>query len=192
VKRPPCRTSPCCRPRPLAIPERSFVEDMAETVDCLRQLATDFGARPYRVFIVTVQWDGARPGEGKQSVLSEEELLPTPRADLSAISYQITNAGRTDQGTVRLYEVSPNYTEADLHRMIGSELADNQQAFVEIRLDGREGNTPVRHRLTVSGAPFYDATGFQWILPLKIQYENRTKRGELSERVATSTANPLL
>jgi hypothetical protein len=144
------------------------------------------------VFLVTVEWDGEKPGRGKQSVISEEELLPTPNVDLSSISYLITAAGRTDQGTVRMYEVSPRYTEDELHRMIGSELEDNQQTFIEVRLDAREGSEPIRHRLTFSGVPYYDAEGVQWILTLKIQYENRTKSGQLSERITTTDKGPLI
>lgn len=181
-----------CDIAPNERPERSLVECFGEIADDLRQLATDFGARPYRVFLVTVEWDGEKPGRGKQSVISEEELLPTPNVDLSSISYLITAAGRTDQGTVRMYEVSPRYTEDELHRMIGSELEDNQQTFIEVRLDAREGSEPIRHRLTFSGVPYYDAEGVQWILTLKIQYENRTKSGQLSERITTTDKGPLI
>lgn len=182
----------CSTLRPNEVPERSYVECFGDVVDDIRQLATDFGARPYRVFLVTVEWDGEKPGRGKQKILSEEEFLPTPNVDLSAISYQVTAAGRTDQGVVRMYEVSPRYTEDDLHRMIGSELEDNQQTFIEVRLDNREGAEPIRHRLTFSGVPYYDATGAQWILTLKIQYENRTKAGLLSERISTTDKGPLV
>jgi hypothetical protein len=177
-----------CRRVPL---EPSFVDDMGEVADDIRQLATDFGARPYRVFCVVVSWTGREVGRGTQAVLAETELLPTPRIDLTSLRYVVTSGGRTDDGYTKLYEVSPRYTEDDIHSLFYRDLLPGEQAFIEVRMDARDGRQPVRHRLTVSGVPFRDADGFQWVVPLKIQQEERNRDGTLSERNKTTAVHPL-
>jgi hypothetical protein len=171
--------------------EPSFADDMGDIVDDLRQMATDFGMRPYRVFSIVVGWSGGVVGRGTQSVLRETELLPTPRIDLTSIRYVVTSGGRTDDGYTKLYEISPRYTQDDVRTLFYRSLAAGEQSFVEVRIDGRDGSDPVRHRLTVSGVPFRDADGFQWIVPLKIQQEERNRNGQLSERQATTAVHPL-
>ena len=177
-----------CRNVPL---EPTFVEQMGEIVDDLRQLATDFGARPYRVFCVVVAWSGGAVGRGTQVQIDETELLPTPRIDLTSLRYVVTSGGRTDNGRTSLYEVSPRYTEDDIEALFHRALEANEQSFIEVRMDGRDGREPIRHRLTLSGVPFRDADGFQWVVPLIIQQEERNRNGTLSERQATTAVHPL-
>ena len=177
-----------CRNMPL---EPTLVEELGEVADDLRQLATDFGARPYRVFAIVVAWSGGEVGRGTQEVFSETELLPTPYVDLSTLRYVVTSAGRTDNGTVQLFEVSPRYTQDDIETLFYRDLQLNEQHFIEIRMDGRDGVDPVRHRFVITGVPFRDADGFQWVLTLKIQQEERNRDGTLSERVRTTDVNPL-
>lgn len=177
-----------CRDVPL---EPSLFDDMGDVADDLRQMLTDFGARPYRVFCVVVSWNGGEVGRGDQEVLAETELLPTPLIDLSSVRYVVTSAGRTDNGYTKLYEVSPRYTQDDVEHLFHRELGPGEQSFVEVRMDGRDGTKPVRHRLTVSGVPFRDSDGFQWVVPLMIQQENRTRDGQLSERQTTTEPHPL-
>lgn len=172
--------------------EPSLVDDLGEVVDDLRQMFTDFGARPYRIFCVVVSWSGEEVGRGTQSLLRETELLPTPYIDMSAIRYQAVSGGRSDTGQTTIYEISPRYTEAEIKEMFPRDLALNEQAFVEVRMDGRDGKDPLRHRFTVTGMPARDATGFQYTCQVTIQFEERTPQGQLSERVSTTDVHPLM
>lgn len=172
-------------------PGMSLVEELGSVADDLRQLATDLGARPYRVFSIVVGWTGGAVGRGDQSILEETELLPTPSIDLSTIRYIVTSGGKTDDGRVKMYEVSPRYTHDEIKTLFSRQLGPAEQQFIEVRLDERFGADPVRHRLTLSGVPYYDATGFQWVLSLLVQQEERKRTGELSERERTYALHPL-
>lgn len=169
----------------------SLVEELGEVADDLRQIATELGARPYRVFSIVVGWSGGEIGRGDQTVLEETELLPTPYVDLSVIRYRVTSGGKTDDGVVKMFEISPRYTEDEVKALFSRELGDTEQQFVEIRLDARFGEDPMRHRLVLSGMPYHDATGFQWVVNLMIQQEERRRTGETSERTTVTTAHPL-
>lgn len=171
--------------------DMSLVEELGEVVDDLRQIATEFGARPYRVFSIVVGWSGGEIGRGDQTVLEETELLPTPFIDLSSIRYRVTSGGKTDDGTVKMFEISPRYTEDEVRALFSRALGTAEQQFIEVRLDARFGEDPVRHRLTLSGMPFHDATGFQWVVNLLVQQEERRRTGETSERTPTDDVHPL-
>jgi len=124
--------------RPLGDTEirRSLVEDLVPVADDLRQLYTDFGGRPYRVFLVWVGWsadadgdgvirgrelrleDGER-GVGRPSLLREEELLPTPSVvGLSALSDTSSALGSEEEGTVQVDQVSLSYSEEVLRGLL--------------------------------------------------------------------------
>lgn len=169
----------------------SLVEDLADIADDIRQLATDFGARPYRAFSIIVSWDGGEVGKGDQRIESETEILPTPNVDISNIRYNVTTGGWTDDGFVKMYEVSPRYTQDEIRELFYRDMESTEQSFIEIRMDPRHGCEPVRHRFVVSGLPFYDATGFQWVVTLKVQQEERNRDGSLSERETTNAVSPL-
>lgn len=171
--------------------EPSLVDDLGEVADDLRQLYTDFGLRPYRIFAVVVTWDGGEVGVGDQSILKETELLPTPYIDMSKIKYQTTTGGRSDSGQTTIYEISPRYTEFELKEMFPRDLAANEQAFIEVHMDGRDGREPLRHRFTIVSMPARDADGFQFTMQVMIQFEERNPDGSLSERQNTTDPNPL-
>jgi len=143
------------------------------------------------VFSVVVSWDGGEVGKGDQRIEDETELLPTPRVDISSIRYNVTTGGWTDDGYVKVYEVSPRYTQDEIRTLFYRQLEVGEQSFVEVREDPRHGEDPVRHRFVLSGLPFYDATGFQWVLTLKIQQEERNRDGSLSERETTNDVSSL-
>lgn len=79
----------CRDQKPLADHEvnRTCADDLIECVDSARQLLTDFGLRPYRVFLVWVRWtadedaDG-RIGSGPGEVLVRDE----DQTDMTAFS----------------------------------------------------------------------------------------------------------
>lgn len=164
--------------RPLADPCLSLVESLGETVDSLRQLYTDFGLRPYRVHSVVYEWSGGDVGRGLPRVISDEELLPTPRVvDTSGVAGELRSAGLVERGSVRLEQISPRYTEDQVRVLFFAlPLPPGRQGFIEVRIDARDGSTE-RRRFIVRGIPFRDADGFQWRATLLRQDEDRTRSG---------------
>jgi hypothetical protein len=165
---------------PDATPEKSYVEEMGEVADDMRQLYTDFGMRPYRVFSVVYDWTGGEVGRGDQVVLSEQEFLPTPLVDLSGSGSKMTAAGRKTDGTAMLKEISPRYTEDDIYGLFPTRLSGSQRFFIEVRMDARDGPNPIRRRYTVRRTPYRDAENFQWVVPLYSQEKDRNREGELN------------
>lgn len=163
---------------PLADPCLSLVESLGETVDNLRQLYTDFGLRPYRAHSVVYEWSGGEVGRGTPRVISEQELLPTPRlTETSGIQGELRTGGLVERGSARLTEVSPRYTEDQVRVLFHQlPLGPARQGFIELRVDGRDGSSE-RRRFVVRGVPFRDAEGFQWRVNLLRQDEDRLRNG---------------
>lgn len=171
---------PALRPHPS--PERSFAETMGEIVDEARQLQTELGLRPYRVFSVLVRWSGGSPGRGEPCVVMEREILPTPLLRLDGARGSMRSGGVAERGNVRLAEISTRYTEDELRALFhGEHSLPNESAFIEIRMDARDG-VVTRRRFVVAGAPFRDLDKWEWTVPLVEQTPNRTRGGELRVR----------
>ena len=164
--------------RPACAPSRSLAEQLGPTVDSLRQLYTDFGLRPYRVFSVVYEWSGGDVGRGTARVLSEAELLPTPSLkETSGVLSEERSAGLVERGSTRLEQVSPRYTEDEVKQLFHRlPLQPGQQGFVEVRVDARDGQTE-RRRFIVRGMPYRDAGAFQWKVSLMRQDEDRSRLG---------------
>ncbi len=78
----------------------------------VRQLATKFGVRSQRVFLVWTKWTGAERGEGVEREVHRAELLPTPRVDsMDSVSFSLMQAGTVPVGSVRVSRVTVTYTE---------------------------------------------------------------------------------
>ena len=160
-------------------PERSLVDEWNDTADEFRQLATDLGARPYRVFAVVVRHSGGTDGRGDPVVVQETELLPTPLVKSRGQRQDLKSAGKTERGHIELTEVSPRYTEDQLQQMFHVKpLLDGLEGFYEVRIDRRDGRAPRRRRYTLRGVPELDAENFQWVLKLQKQDGNRARDGE--------------
>jgi hypothetical protein len=125
--------------KPLSDPQvqRTTIEGcLLPTVDSIRQIYTDFGLRPYRVFMVWVGWsadvnaDGVVAGAerwlepgvegvGRPVLLKEVELLPTPLVGgLGGLSGDVEATGNTESGTVNVSQVSAGYTEDQLQGLV--------------------------------------------------------------------------
>lgn len=149
--------------------ERTLAENLVPVADGIRQLATDFGLRPYRVFLVWIGYtadenadglldvdeqgvsaDDATVGAGRPYVIAELELLPTPRVGpLGGVRQSLEVVGLTEVGGVMLDQISPSYTEDILMGLL-PELLDPQhpgqlragvQFFYEI-----QENRPAYHQ----------------------------------------------
>lgn len=170
--------------RPNTLPGQSLVEELGATADDLRQLYTDFGLRPYRVFSVVVRWSGGASGLGDAVVVAETELLPTPLLkDMKPIRGVSKPAGRNEEGGITLTQISPRYTEDDIRGLFHTQpLGEALDGFLEVRVDSRDGQT-LRRRFSVKGAPYRDAGKFEWSARLRVQYANRSREGAVQDDV---------
>lgn len=141
---------------------------LKDCVDEIRQIATDLGARPYRVFWVRTRWSGRERGLGVESVISVEELTPTPNVQLSGLQRQMLDIGVDEQGATTVTEISPRYTETQLtgQRPNGEEIPPNETFYWEISLSRGDADAKKRRRYMLQGAPVYEAARLQWTVTL--------------------------
>ena len=175
----PRSTTPATDPlvAPADEPSGSLVEEFGGIVDDLRQLYTDVGLRPYRVFLVRVRWGGGEIGRGEATVVSEAELLPTPEVDFTPLRTEIKSGGKVERGGFTLREISPRYTEDEILDLFHVERGF--QVFVEVRHDSRDGQQPKRRRFTVKDVPWRKAKDFQWVARLQVEEQARNRDGSL-------------
>jgi hypothetical protein len=169
---------------PSSLPQQSLAEVLGGTVDELRQLYTDFGLRPYRVFSVVIRWTGGDIGKGDAVLESEVELLPTPLlVDMKPVRGTAKPAGLDEEGAVMLKQISPRYTEDDVRTIFHQEqLPKDRDGYLEIRMDARDGIT-TRRRFTVKGAPSRSADRFEWSTRLIMQDHDRDRDGQIRDDV---------
>jgi hypothetical protein len=154
----------------------SLVEELAEVADDLRQLAADpdIGLRPYTVHIVRVAWSGGEIGRGEPDVTLDVPLLPIPKLTMTGLSRDSKEGGTLERGDARLEQVSPRYTEDELAGYFDA--VDGEEAFVEVRIDERDGETK-RRRFTLARPPIRRPDRFDWLLVLKRQDGDRLRSG---------------
>ncbi len=178
------------RVRPNPNPGRSLLARLAGSpgkvgvVDRVRQIATNLGARPHRVFLVWTRWTGAFRGEGSEEELVRLELLPTPVvADTTAVVWNPYSAGKLPVGAVGVREISAGQYTLEVLRgwkKPNGEAIDEQREgfFYEIAEDGRtEGREPGRARYRLMGDPFLAADNVEWRLVLERASEDRDRSG---------------
>lgn len=143
--------------------------------DEIRQLATDFGVRPYRVFLVRLRWTGTERGAGQAEEVLRREILPTPFVeDLSQTRRRASEAGMLEDGGTRISRISLTFTEDELlgRDPAGAEPAENEEFFYEVVEDGGETKPPRRRRYITNGVPLCDRMNVQWIVSVtRQQYE---------------------
>lgn len=163
---------------PNSAPSASLVESFGALVDDLRQLYTDVGLRPYRMFSVTYRWLGGEIGRGEPVVVDETEFLPTPKISMMGLRGDPKSAGLAERGDIRVTEISPRYTEDQIFSLFHcSPLPKGYQGFIEVTMDARDGSSP-RRRFSVFGVPSREADKFQWSTQLVRQDASRTRSGE--------------
>lgn len=162
-------------------PSQSLAHQLGPVVDSLRQLYTDFGLRPYRVFSIVVRWTGGASGRGDAVLESEQELLPTPELASLSVRSEAASSGRKQSGTATLRGVSPRYTEDEVRTMFHRyPLPLDRDGFIEMRVDDRDGLT-ARRRFVVREVPERDAEAFDWRVMLHSQEADRSAEGQLVE-----------
>lgn len=177
--------------------KRTLANRFVPTVDRLRQMLTNFGLRPYNVFLTWTKWGGQERGEGNERIFRRIPLLPNPEVqDLTSISLQPYAAGILPVGSVRLTKISARYAQDLLmglvlpcdpqanfdSQVVGgppinlTEIAiatesvpDPYEFFYEIVEDGRsnDGREPPRARFRPMAAPFRKAGEVEWNILLE-------------------------
>lgn len=159
------------------MPEPSIVSELGPVIDDLRGLNTEFGIRPYRIFLVRTKWDGGQRGVGIESVLTKVEILPRPLVvDLASLDRRSAPVGLQETGDVLMREIS--FTAFKEDDLMGRVSADGQPAVDEDFFYGIEEDTDVHtNTLQVSGRRFYPeratyldtGKGLEWSVSLKRQ-----------------------
>lgn len=189
---------------PLTGPQarRSLAAKYSRVADRVRQRMTDYGLRPYRVWLVWLVYDGEERGDGNARVLQQVEILPTPRVtDMTALTYRSAAAGTFPEGSVRVDGISAYaFTEDELQGVRRPRPGPNGQpapppAGCEtegfdtspgtkvdfcywVQEDGR-GDDPARiKRFRLMANPFRDVTGFNWTVLLARSDRDPTREGE--------------
>lgn len=185
---PPPRREPTKLPNPRPItpnidaslhrnlrPECSLVESMADLVDDMRQMEVDLGLRFYEVWSVVVAWSGGERHRGAATVIGETPFLPIPVVNgIGNVNRELRPGGSVKRGDIWLRKLSPRYTQDDILLLFPRELRANEEHFIEVRGDARDGKT-VRDRYIIVGRP--ERKAFEWEVRLTKQDENRTRDG---------------
>lgn len=149
---------------------------LVATVDEARQLESDFGLRPYRVFATTIRWTGGEIGRGVEQITSSLEFTPTPKIkNLDGVRGVVKPGGLVERGQTMLEQISARYTEDQIKQALPARTRDTE-AFIEV-VNAHDGNRPERRRFTVAGVPVYDAGGYQWRVTLLRQDSDRERNG---------------
>jgi len=147
-------------------------------VNRVRQIATDLGVRPYRVFLVWTTFDGEERGEGSEYELARVEILPTPKiGELTSLGMNPYSQGFASTGSLRLEKISAGFTQPQL---MGLEvpgrgqlqnMSNNVDFWYEMREDGRGGDQPVPLRYRLASSPYRAAGKVSWSVMLERQDE---------------------
>jgi hypothetical protein len=187
------------KPRPLS-PERArhtLAHRLAPRVDRLRQFATRFGIRPYRVFLTWTRWSGQERGQGSETVIGRIEILPTPKVvSLDNVRAQFFSGGVLPVGSLRLSGISALYTQDQLTGLAVPPDADfiedndpprrRSAAIVsaspkpslkslpepldfywEVHEDGRGDDPPQHNKFRLAAWPSREAGNVQWVCMLE-------------------------
>jgi len=156
---------------------RSLAGSLGPSLDEIRQIGTDLGLRPYRVFLVHWQWAGEK-GVGRPREISRREILPTPRVrDMSQASFLMSQFGMTEAGGIFIDRISTKYSEDDLRGRTPdlrnparqqTNLA-NVEFFWEVREDRQTVPPPKPRRFTPGAVPMLSRSAMSWSLPLTKQ-----------------------
>jgi hypothetical protein len=155
--------------------ERSLVERLSRpggVVDRAREMATQVGARPFRVFLTWTVFSGASRGQGEERVLHRHEIQPRPRVDTSSITRNPMLVGVYPEGSVRVDEVTTALTQDELLGRVlpgGGALPVDQGRvafFVEVVEDGRGDQPAPRGRFRFANMPSRESENMQWVLIL--------------------------
>lgn len=182
------------KPRPLTSIEakRTLANRFTRVADNLRQLATKFGIRPMRVFLVWSRWTGGERGQGVEEEVQRVELIPTPRvASMDSVVFSVFHAGTIPVGSVRVTEISTRYTYDQLTGHMDPALAADgtkrlghldhvlqpNDFYYLLYEDGRGDPQPVQAKFRLLNFPTRNAENVEWQLMLEKIHEDRGRDG---------------
>ena len=163
--------------------KKTLLRRLVPLADRARDLATKFGARPYRIRLVRTRWSGDYRGDGVESITSIIELLPVPRVlGLDGLTNQMMPVGTNEQGDLQVDNISGRYTEEQLSGLNddGSPPDDTEQFWWEIEFTRDDGRPSDKRRFAMSSPPTYNPTGLEWTVALTRLQGDRDRSGDLS------------
>lgn len=104
---------------------RTLQSCFRELATCVRGMASTFGVRPYRVYIETVTWTGAKRGQGAASVTTNE-ITEGPDNTPPKITWEddIEVAfNDLSSGSVEIGPITPDYSDAEGIQLGGTKLS---------------------------------------------------------------------
>lgn len=160
---------------------QTLIRSLVPCVDQIRDLYTSLGARAYQVALIRTQWSGGERGEGQESVVSEELVLPTPLVEsVGSVGRSAEQFGLAESGSVTVQQISASYTEDQLVGLGlgGQRIPDDQSFYWEIRALTPDGTT-VRRRFFPKAVPTLNMLKFEWTVSLEKAGNDRGRdRGE--------------
>jgi hypothetical protein len=170
---------------PLVDGQVTLAQSLGPSIDQIRQIATDLGVRPYRVFLVHWLWPKQK-GIGRPREIYRKEILPTPRVmDMAATPFAMTSFGLNDVGGLFVDQISAKYSEADLIGRTPDVMdparpqtnLSNSECFWEVR-EARQTNPPTKpRRYATNGVPMLNRSGMQWKVNL-VKQDNTAENVE--------------
>jgi hypothetical protein len=162
----------------------------------LRQLATRFGIRSTRVFLVWTRWTGEYRGEGDEYEVARVEMLPAPKVSPdTAVQGQPYSAGKLPVGMLTVNLISLRFTREMLqgrvmpsnnegaNKVVAPKRASDDARdepvdfFWELVEDGRGDTPPLRDRYRVLGEPSRDEGNVCWVATIERASEDHTRSG---------------
>jgi hypothetical protein len=178
--------------QPRDVPQ-TLAAQLTPLVDQLRQLAVDFGVRPYRAYLVHVAWTGNSVGDGSAVETSRREILPTPRVrDMGGLGEILESFGTTEAGSLTVDRISARFSEDELMGLTPDLLdpvlprtgARNREFFWIIQ-ENRPSCPPGRPRRFIpAAAPTLLRAGMEWRITLKKQELDPARNGNTFDRRA--------
>jgi hypothetical protein len=176
--------------RPLRMPEqpRTLASMLIPSIDKIRQIPTMLGLRPKRVFLVHAVWNGplGKKGDGAPVEVSRTEILPTPKvADMEATTQILHATGLSEEGGLRITEISARFSEDDLMGRTPDlqDAADPRTSrrgaefYWEVVDDRPNAPTGVRRQYVPSDVPELSKDGCQWRISLIKRDGDRSRAG---------------
>jgi hypothetical protein len=165
---------------------KTLAERLVPVVDNLRTLASKFGIRPWRCFLVHGYWTGTRRGDGEFVETSRREIVPVPRVrDLSGITMAVEAHGLNDQGDVVVDKISPRIPEEDLRgrtpdlaRPDDPQTSARTAVFFWEMVENRPSRPNPHRRRFFPVSCTLSRDGMEWRVTLRKQDFDRALRGQ--------------
>lgn len=185
-------------PKPLTPSQasHSLANRFGRTADRIRQFATKFGVRPYRVFLVWDRSTGEERGEGIEVEYRRIEILPTPKVEsLDAVALSPHYAGVLPVGSIRVTRISSAFTGDILSGKAipsgqaapgvpfaiserGEHIQEPTAFYYELIEDGRGDPMPSRSKYRLAATPSRRAGKVDWLVVLERMSEDDNRAGQ--------------